>query len=219
MSTVIFPKWTNQVPTMIAVGSVFGLVAVILIVTYYFSPKNTDVGYAPVQPVPYSHKLHAGLLGIDCRYCHYTVDHAAHAAIPATEVCMNCHKQVKTESEVLAPVRESYATGESIPWVKVHMLPDYAYFDHSLHINAGVGCSSCHGRIDQMEVVRQDQPLSMGWCLECHRNPEPHIRPAEHITTMDYFDRFSEEERLAVSRELIAERQLNPPEHCSACHR
>src|SRR5688572_19352373 len=146
-------------------------------VWYYFSPEFTDVGYRPQQPVPFSHKLHAGDMGMDCRYCHNTIEKAAHAAIPASQTCMNCHSLVKTDSPRLKLVRDSYETGEPIPWVRVHQLPDYAFFDHRPHLAAGVGCSSCHGRIDKMPVVEMAKPLSMGWCLDCHRDPEPELRP------------------------------------------
>ena len=126
---------------------------------------------------------------------------------------MNCHGEVLNESEKLALVRESLATGEPIPWVKVHMLPDYAYFNHSVHLHAGVGCASCHGRIDQMEIVRQAKPLSMGWCLECHRDPAPHLRPLDKITDMAFQP--DPEQGLAFQRD----RGIAPPTHCSACHR
>ncbi len=125
----------------------------------------------PTQPVPYSHALHVGQLGMDCRYCHTGVEVAAAATIPPTQTCMNCHSKVRANSEKLIPIRESYATGMPVPWIRVHDLPDYVYFDHSAHVRRGVGCVSCHGRIDTMEVVFQAEPLSMGWCLECHRNP------------------------------------------------
>ena len=199
--------------------AVLGAPALVFFVWYYFSPWNTDVGYAPEQPIPYSHKLHAGLLGMDCRYCHQNVERGPHATVPSTQTCINCHSLIKTDSEVLQPVVATNlalaagTTADPIRWVKVHMLPDYAYFDHSAHVAVGVGCRSCHGRIDQMEIVRQDQPLSMGWCLECHRNPEKHIRPPELVTKMDYVH----DEARAL--ELIKQKNINPPTHCSACHR
>ena len=133
----------------------------------------------PVQPVPYSHALHAGKLGIDCRYCHTTVEKANFAAIPPTETCMNCHTNIRTQSEALEPIRESWATGKPVEWIKIHDLPHYVYFSHQAHVTHGVGCIECHGRIDQMERVYQAKPLSMGWCLECHRDPGPHLRPEE----------------------------------------
>jgi NAD-dependent SIR2 family protein deacetylase len=159
--------------------------------------------------VPYSHLLHAGQMGMDCRYCHANIERAAHAMIPPTQTCMNCHSLVRTNSARLEPVRESWASGRAIEWVKVHRLPDHAYFDHSVHLSAGVGCVECHGRVDRMEVVRQSQPLSMSWCLDCHRNPAPHIRPIDQITNMDP----------SLSGTAQPPRALNPPQTCSGCHR
>ncbi len=213
--TVIFPKWTNKLPTFAAAAAVCGGAFVTFVVWFWFSPKHTDVGYAPEQPVLYSHKLHAGTLGIDCRYCHQHVENGPHATIPTTETCMNCHapEKVKHDSTQIRHLQEQHAAGLPVEWVKVHMLPDYAYFDHSVHVHAGVGCASCHGRIDQMEVVRQDQPLSMGWCLECHRNPENHLRPLDKITDMDF------EPDPEQGLQFVEERNINPPVHCSACHR
>jgi len=183
-------------------------------VWYFGSPEFTDVGYQPEQPVPFSHKLHAGELGLDCRYCHNTVEVASAAAIPPTSTCMNCHSKVKVESEKLALVRDSAQTGKPIEWVRVHMLPDYAFFDHSIHIAAGLGCATCHGRIDQMDVVSQVKPLSMAWCLECHRDPGPNLRPRTEITNMAFdvtqYDPASDKTRT---------RKLSPPNHCSGCHR
>lgn len=217
--TVIFPKWMNALPTVLAIGAVVGLLGAIGVVDTYFSPWNTDVGYAPHQPVAYSHKLHAGLLGMDCRYCHQGVEVGPHATVPDTETCMNCHRQVKLGSDRLQLVRDSYAAGDSIPWIKVHMLPDFAYFDHSVHVNAGVGCASCHGRVDEMEIVRQDQPLSMGWCLECHRDPVQHLRPRDQVTNMRWDDEHPLAERIEIGTAIKDQRQINPPTHCSACHR
>ena len=181
---------------------------------YYFSPKFTDVGYSPKQPVPYSHKLHAGQLGIDCLYCHGSAEKGSHANIPATQVCMNCHKVVKTESAALEPVRASYTNDVPVDWVRVHKIPDFAYFPHNAHLNAGVGCVECHGRIDQMVQVRQDQPLSMGWCLDCHRAPESHLRPKELVTKMDYVPTA---EQLKFAHVKAGE--VHPPQQCSGCHR
>ncbi len=212
----IFPKWANKVPILLGICISVGVVLCIAFIWYYFSPKYTDVGYAPVQPVPFSHKLHAGDLGMDCRYCHNTVENAAQASIPPTETCMTCHSYVLPESAKLSPVRESFAKDTPIEWVRVHMLPDYAYFDHSIHVSAGVSCVSCHGRVDQMEVVTQNQPLSMGWCLECHRNPGPNLRPLDKVTDLGWdpkkagYDPAKDPHRL---------RQVNPKVDCSTCHR
>ena len=140
----IFPKWTWVLRPAVAVGAVGGLLYATVVVAFGFSPKATDVGYQPVQPVPYSHALHVGQLGMDCRYCHTTVEHTAAASIPPTQTCMNCHKMVRSGSEKLIPVLESYATGMPVEWIRVHDLPDYVYFNHSAHVRRGVGCVSCH---------------------------------------------------------------------------
>ena len=213
----VFPKWTN----LLLPGSIVVLTVapfyVMLMVTYGFSPQATDVGYQPPQPIPFSHAVHAGQLGIDCRYCHNTVEHAAHAAIPPTQTCMNCHTQIKKDSELLQPLYDSHESGNPIPWVRVHDLPDYAYFNHAAHVSRGIGCVSCHGRIDRMEVVYQQQPLSMGWCLECHRNPEPHLRPFDQITNLSYnpLVELTADQR----RQFRMDHYINPSQDCSTCHR
>ena len=189
---------------------------IVFFFSYFASPKFTDVGYRPDQPVDYSHKLHAGELGMDCRYCHTSVEKSQEAIIPPTETCMNCHTVVGTDNKKLDLVRESWETGKPIEWVRVHMLPDYAYFDHSIHITAGVGCASCHGRVDQMEKVMQVNPLSMSWCLDCHRNPNKHIRPRNQITNMDWVP--SKNHDMIVEK-YINDRNISPPEDCTACHR
>jgi hypothetical protein len=211
-----FPKWTWVLRPGIAVAAIGGLIYVSVLVYLGFSPRATDVGYMPTQPVPYSHAVHVGQLGIDCRYCHTGVEVAAHAAVPPTQTCMNCHSKVRADSEKLIPVRESYATGMPVPWVKIHDLPDYVYFDHSAHVRRGVGCVSCHGRIDTMEVVYQAEPLSMGWCLECHRHPERHLRPVEFVTTLDWVP---VEDQLLLGTRLREANDINPPTDCNACHR
>lgn len=212
----IFPRSLNRLPFIVAVAG--GVVTAGLVggIWYYLTPKNFQVGYEPVQPVPYSHRLHAGQMGMDCRYCHANVEVAAKAMVPPTQVCMGCHAMVKTESPRLANVRKSWETGKSIEWVHIHKLPDHAYFDHSVHINAGgassgmgVGCVTCHGRIDQMDVVRADQPLGMGWCLECHRDPGPALRPRDQVTNMDWKD----------PNFVPDVNRVNPPQYCSGCHR
>jgi hypothetical protein len=211
----VFPKKANRLPLLSLMGALGGGLFAIIFVWYYFSPEYTDVGYAPAQPVPYSHRLHVGQLGMDCRYCHNQVEVSAYANIPATQTCMNCHNQIRRESLRLLPVRESWATGRPIEWVNVHQLPDYARFSHAVHVKNGVGCETCHGRIDQMEVVRLAEPLAMGWCLECHRQPELYLRPEEEITTMGYAQPAD-----FVSRNLerMREEEIQPPTNCSACH-
>ncbi len=215
----IFPKWTNVIPLIVWVATLPCAALAVTLVYYYGSPKFTDVGYRPVQPVPYSHKLHAGDLGIDCRYCHAQVEVSPVATIPPTKVCMNCHS-VLPKTLAMAPVRESMATGTPIQWVRIHNVPDFAYFDHSVHVGAGVGCASCHGNIHQMDVVQQAMPLSMAWCLACHRNPDMHLRPLSEVTNMDWTP---PKDQLAFAKQALAERNINPASlragDCSACHR
>jgi menaquinone reductase, multiheme cytochrome c subunit len=214
--SAIFPKYTDR---LVRIGGAVGVLvvgALAGVVLYLGSPTVADTGYAPLQPVPYSHKMHAGNLGIDCRYCHYTVEKAAYAAIPPTEVCMNCHVRVKPQSEQLVLLRETYLKNEPVPWVRVHRLPDYVYFNHEAHVNAGVSCVSCHGRVDQMVVVKKWQDLSMTWCLDCHRNPAPNIRPAEYVTKLDWKP---DGDPAVLGARLIAEKGIHPPTNCSGCHR
>ena len=213
----LFPKWTNRLPMILAVAGLAVLAGIIGFFWYFGSPQYTDVGYRPQQPVPYSHKLHAGDLGMDCRYCHTSVETSAHAAVPPTKTCMNCHTMIKTDSDLLKPVRESYANGEALEWIKVHKSPDYVYFNHSAHITVGVGCASCHGNVAEMEVVEIKEPLSMGWCLECHRAPDMHLRPVDQVTNMDWTP---PENQLQLAGMIRHEKRIKPPiENCSGCHR
>jgi len=215
----VFPRWTNFIlPAVILFGAV-APVYVLYMVAYGFSTKTTDVGYMPDQPVPFSHAVHAGELGMDCRYCHNTVEHAAFAAVPPTQTCMNCHTQIHAESVKLEPVRESYANGTPVMWDKVHDLPDYAYFDHAAHVNRGVSCVSCHGRIDRMEVVYQHERLSMSWCLECHRNPTEHVRDPSTVTDLDWVFDGTDEEKRSYHEYWVDLHQINPSQDCSTCHR
>jgi hypothetical protein len=212
----ILPPWINRLPL---VGAVGGLVAAVLAVGgvwYFFSPKFTDAGYQPYQPVPYSHRLHAGEMGIDCRYCHASVEVSSVANVPPTAVCMNCHRLVKRDSPLLAPIRDSAQNGHPMRWVRVHHLPDYAYFNHKVHLAGGIGCVTCHGRIDTMDVVTQMQPLSMSWCLDCHRNPGPNRRPVSEITNMKWAP---PKDAAAFAAKLQAEHPVHPPVLCSGCHR
>ena len=211
----IFPKIANVMPLLSLAGALVGGVVAVFVVWYYFSPEFTDVGYAPEQPVPYSHQRHVGQLGLDCRYCHTNVDVTAEANVPPTQTCMNCHSQVRTESLALLPVRESWATGKPVEWVKVNFLPDYVNFSHAMHVNNGVGCETCHGRIDRMEVVKQVEPLSMGWCLECHRQPELYLRPDDQVVTMGYVH---PADFVQKNLERIEREGIQPPTDCSACH-
>jgi hypothetical protein len=207
----LFPRSLNFLPLALAVGAGGAGATVTGAIWYYFSPKNLQVGYAPEQPIPYSHKLHADELGIDCRYCHANVERSQEAMVPPTETCMGCHAVVKKESPKLAPLRDSWSTGKPVPWIRVHKLPDHVYFDHSAHLTAGVGCSSCHGRIDKMEVVRLDKPIAMAWCLECHRDPTPNLRPKDQLTNMSW--------QKGSDSEPLASADVHPPQYCSGCHR
>ena len=228
MSRFLFPRWSNALLPLLAIVGGIAPLYVAFFVAYGFSPKTLEVGYQPEQPVPFSHALHAGELGMDCRYCHNTVERASHAAVPATQTCMNCHTLVKPESPKLEGVQASYETGLPIEWVKVHHVADYAYFSHQAHVNRGVGCVSCHGRIDQMEEVYQAKPMSMGWCLDCHRNPEPNLRPVDEVTNMTWGlalglsgDALTEERaKIAEERAKVLDLyHINPSENCSTCHR
>lgn len=221
MNRFRFPAWIDQLlPWAAAAGGVL-TVYVVGVVMVGAAPSTLDVGYKPEQPVPFSHALHAGKLKMDCRFCHNTVEKAGFAAIPPTATCAKCHSagektSVHANSPRLLVVRDSIATGKPIPWTKVHDLPDYAYFNHSAHINRGVSCVSCHGRIDQMEEVKQVKDLSMGWCLECHRHPEPHLRPKALVTQLDWVSPESPEVLGAKLRESL---KIQPTENCSTCHR
>lgn len=224
----LFPKWFNSIRTMVAVGVVGAVVYVAGIITYGFSPYATDVGYMPQQPVPYSHALHAGKLGLDCRYCHNTVEQTGKAAIPPTQTCLGCHTNISAgnvpfeQNPKLAPVKESRDMGMPVEWVRVHDLPDYAYFNHSAHVNRGIGCVSCHGRVDRMEVVHQVAPLSMSWCLDCHRNPAKNIRPLDKITDMAWDPQLDPDYQMTqaeLGAQLVKKYNINPSTDCSTCHR
>lgn len=230
----VFPKWVNWLLPLLVLALVTGAVYVPLVVGFGFSPYATDVGYAPVQPVPFSHALHAGKLGMDCKFCHTTVDKAAFAAIPATQTCMDCHTKIKPYNpaepevnKVMKPLYESWVTGKPIQWVKIHDLPEYSYFNHASHVTKGVSCVSCHGRIDQMEVVYQKEPLSMSWCLDCHRAPEKHIRPKDQVTNLGWKppqegDETPAAAQLRIGLELKKSYGIHDTAYmtsCSTCHR
>jgi hypothetical protein len=206
----LFPRQLNKLPLVTAVLGGLAGPAVVLGAWYYNTPKHYQVGYAPTQPVAYSHRLHAGQMGMDCRYCHANVEKSAKAMIPPTQTCMGCHALVKTDSAKLAAVRDSWEVGSSIEWVHVHKLPDHAYFDHSVHVNAAVGCVTCHGRVDQMEVVRSEKPINMGWCLDCHRDPTRNLRPRDQVTNMEWTPDMAKN---------WTPPKVNPPQNCSGCHR
>jgi hypothetical protein len=180
------------------------------------SPYETRQSVPREQPVPFSHEHHAGDLGIDCRYCHSTVETSSFANIPATKVCMNCHSQMWAVAPDLEPVRQSYRTGKSIQWTRVHDLPDFVYFDHSIHVNKGVGCSTCHGQVDKMPLTWQAQSLRMEWCLACHRNPERYVRPVERVFDMSYR---APSDQIALGKRLVEQYHIQSLTSCSTCHR
>jgi hypothetical protein len=220
----LFPKGTNQ--TVLQAGLVLaiggGLVTVA--VWYYFTPKYSRVGYQPVQPVHFQHDIHVGQLGLDCRYCHSYVEVSGHSNVPATQTCMNCHSQIQKDNPKLQPVRDSWATGQPIEWVKIHNVPDYAYFNHSAHVNRGVSCVSCHGKVNEMNVVYQDQSQSMGWCLQCHRNPENAVRPIAPdkpggISPVFDLNWTAGTHQAELGKKLVQDWKINPPKDCAGCHR
>lgn len=244
----LFPKWMNLLPT-VALAGVLGL-AFLLIggMWYYATPEFWEVGYQPEQPVNYSHQIHADKLGIDCRYCHTFVDESRTANVPAVSTCMSCHTVVDDKqgylrlamsqdgstpsphwkSPDLTALREFWARGESVPWVRVHKLPDYAHFNHAVHYNAGVSCLSCHGRVDTMPVVNQQKSLSMAFCLECHRAPEKNLVDVHGAlgggavwpTNLALVEETLAQPGYAETvGKRLAERLRNaPPQHCAACH-
>jgi len=214
----LFPKTANRLPLQIVIYLFVLVCGATAGVTYYMTPKYTRVGYAPTQPVPFSHALHAGQLGLDCRYCHSGVEESAHSNIPSSQTCMNCHTQIKSTSPLLEPIRESYQTGDPVPWVWIHQTPDFAFFNHSVHVNRGVSCVECHGRIDQMDVVQHMQPLSMSFCLDCHRNPETRVREESNVFNLGS-PTIAASEGLPAAQQFIHDWNIKPPESCSACHR
>ncbi|HET8650186.1 MAG TPA: cytochrome c3 family protein [Gemmatimonadales bacterium] len=201
---------------LIVVGIALAVGIPVLLMAWVRTPPATGQHSAPAQPVEFSHQLHAGAFRIDCRYCHTTVERAATAGMPATETCVPCHQPVWYNGPFFAPVRQSLATGKPIPWQRVNDLPDYVFFNHAIHIRKGVACETCHGRVDQMARVEQAAPLTMGWCLDCHRNPAPHLRPRSAVTTMGWTrPADSSESGAALARRYA----VKPVTDCSACHR
>ena len=223
----LFPRWTNWLaPKVIFCAGLVGT-AVTFGVWYYFTPDYTRAGYMPTQPVPFQHSLHVQQLGLDCRYCHSYVEVSEHSNVPNTQTCMNCHGAIKSTSPKLQPVRDSWASGKPVEWVRIHKVPDYAYFNHSAHVNRGVSCVSCHGNINRMEVVWEEKPLSMGWCLSCHRAPQENLRPLAEITHLDWKpadlgtnpETGKEYTQLDIGTKLVHDWKVSPPVTCTGCHR
>ena len=213
----IFHPSTNTISRVSIFGGLLLLIALVAaLAAINESPYITEVGVARSQPVPFSHKHHVGEEGIDCRYCHTSVEESSFAGIPPTKTCMNCHSQIWADSPALAPVRDSFRTGKSIQWTRVHNLPGFVYFDHSIHIHKGVGCSTCHGRVDEMPLMWRENTLYMDWCLECHRTPERFVRPREYVFRMDYQP---PADQLALGEKLVKEYKIEKLTRCSTCHR
>ena len=218
MGQIFSPAANSFVRGAIAAGFTLGLSATIALMVWHRSPSSTGVGRAMEQPVPFSHQHHVNGLAIDCRYCHRSVETSSFAGIPSSDTCMNCHLQIWTTAPMLEPVRESWRTGRRIRWQRVHNLPDFVYFDHSVHVRNGVGCVTCHGRVDLMPLTAKGEPLHMSFCLDCHRDPGPQLRPPEAIFAMDWQP---PENRAALGRELMEHYQIEPRglTNCTACHR
>lgn len=214
----VFPPSTNTISRVSIFGAFFFVLGLLFVVYMIFgSPYVTQVHVVVDQPVPFSHEHHTSGLGIDCRYCHTSVETSSFAGIPATETCMSCHSQIWVDSPMLEPVRVSMRTNEPIRWNRVHDLPDYVYFNHGAHVRNGVGCVSCHGRIDQMPLTWKAEPLTMDWCLSCHRAPEKHLRPRDQIFNMEW----APEDQLALGRDLVKKNHVpvDRLSNCYVCHR
>ncbi|MBG86873.1 MAG: cytochrome C [Verrucomicrobiales bacterium] len=211
----VFPKWTNKLPLMVIVGGALVGGAMTMAVTHYVSPKYTRVGYQPIQPVSFSHAVHADQLGMDCRYCHNGVEKSWYSNVPSASTCMNCHNQVLKDDPRLALVRESYKTGKPIPWVQIHKLPDYVFFNHSVHVNRGVSCVECHGPVNKMDEVKHAKSLGMPFCLECHRDPEKRLRPLSEVYNLDW----KAPEGTVPGEKFVHDWKVLPGDSCSVCHR
>jgi len=215
----IFHRSSNA----IARASLVGIAALLVFGTWALlgftrSSYNTGQGLTLRQPVPFSHEHHVSGLGIDCRYCHTSVETSSFAGIPATQTCMNCHRLIWKDSPMLAPVRDSLRTGQPLEWKRVHDLPDFVYFNHSIHLAKGIGCASCHGRVDQMQLMRQNASLQMEWCIGCHRDPAKFVRPKSEVFDMAW----QPQDQAALGARLVKEYRIRPPRSlttCEKCHR
>jgi hypothetical protein len=216
MSQIFSPR-ANQIAkaSLVMVGALavlLGAAAPIVMRSDWATGANTNI----TQPIQFSHAHHVGGLGIDCRYCHTTVETSSFANVPPTKTCMNCHSQIWVTSPYLEPVRSSFRTGESLQWTRVHNLPDFVQFNHAIHIKKGMGCETCHGRVDQMAGMFQASSLQMEWCLDCHRQPEKYVRPREAVFAMGYRPA---EPQAVLGRRLVEEYHIQRLTTCSTCHR
>ncbi|MBI3942123.1 MAG: cytochrome c3 family protein [Chloroflexi bacterium] len=213
----IFHPSANSFSKFTIFGAVFFLGAVVWILGIIVrSPYMTGEGVVRQQPVPFSHKHHVMDDGIDCRYCHTSVETSSFAGIPSTEICMNCHSQIWNKSQVLEPVRTSFQNNTPLEWTRVNDLYQFVYFDHSIHVNKGVGCATCHGQVDQMPLTWQSNSLLMEWCLNCHQNPERYVRPKDQIFNMSYQPPADQE---ALGKTLVQEYNIQSKISCFTCHR
>lgn len=199
---------------LILIGGGAGTVGGVFL--YVRSPLARGMQDPVEQPVQFDHRHHVRDVGIDCQFCHQTVDKSPHASVPATQLCMNCHSQIWNQSPLLEPVRRSYFEGKPIKWTKVTDVPDFVYFNHAIHVGKGVGCVTCHGRVDQMAAVEKAEPMTMAWCLDCHKNPEKHLRPVEEVTNMEWKP---EGDPVALGAELKEKNQVHTRTSCTTCHR
>ncbi len=212
----VFHRSTNTVAKVSLFGAVFFVAGLgWVFATLDRSSYNTGKGVTLAQPVPFSHDHHVVALGIDCRYCHTSVERAAFAGVPPTATCINCHKLIWNDSPMLEPVRESFADGSPIRWTRVNDLPDFVYFDHSIHVAKGIGCASCHGRVDRMPLLYRAESLQMEWCLSCHRHPERFVRPRSEVFNLAW----EAEDQDELGPRLVAEYGIESKTSCSTCHR
>ncbi len=213
----IFHPSTNTLSRLSIFGAAFVVAALAWAAgTWSRSSVATGVGVAQQQQVPFSHKHHASGLGIDCRYCHTAVEESSFAGIPPTATCMNCHSQIWVDSPMLEPVRESFRSGDPLEWIRVHDLADFVYFNHSVHVAKGVGCSTCHGQVDEMPLMWKENTLYMEWCLECHRQPEKYVRPRAEVFNMNWE---TPTDQFELGRHLVEEYDIENLTSCSTCHR
>jgi len=213
----LFHPSTNTFSKVTIFGAVFFIAAGLwVMLTMERSSYVTQAGVVREQPVPFSHRHHVNQLGIDCRYCHTSVEESSFAGIPPTKTCMTCHSQIHNEAKILEPVRESWRTGQPLEWVRVHDLPDFAYFNHSIHVSKGIGCETCHGPVGQMALMWRENSLNMEWCLECHRAPEKYVRPKELVFKTGYVPAEGQEE---LGKKLVEAYNIKSMTNCSTCHR
>lgn len=217
MGALFSPRSNTLIRGAILCLAVLGAGVPLLLMWWVRTPQVTGQGHAVEQPIPlFSHQIHVTGLQIDCRYCHSAAERSATAGMPSSATCLPCHNWAWRQSAIFDPVQRSITAGRPIPWQRVNQLPDFVFFNHAIHVNKGVGCESCHGRVDQMAVVRQAQPLTMSWCLDCHQEPEKHLRPIEQMTTMGWHPDVPQQQ---LGRQLKQQYGVRELTNCTACHR